>query len=75
MQAIQTLAPFTGVNLLWTLDDVCMYLRIEKTKLRAYQALPDFPRAIRLPSEKGSGHPRYKAMEVMDWADKFQERN
>lgn len=75
MQAIQTLAPFTGINMLWTLDDVCMYLRVERTKLRAFQADPGFPRAIRLPSDKGSGHPRYKAGEVMSWAEGFQEKH
>jgi hypothetical protein len=75
MEAVRALAPFVGTNILWTTDDVCTYLRVEKTKLRAYLAMPKFPKAIRLPSDKGAGHPRYKAMEVMQWAEGYQDRH
>jgi len=75
IDAIRVLAPFIGTNILWTLDDVCMYLRVEKTKLRAFTASPKFPKAIRLPSDKGAGHPRYKAQQVMAWAESFTEKN
>lgn len=74
MEAVRALAPFVGTNILWTLEDVCTYLRVEKTKLRTYQAMPKFPKAIRLPSDKGAGHPRYKATEIMEWAESYQER-
>jgi hypothetical protein len=38
--------------------------------------LPDFPKAIRLPTDGGGrGQPLYKATEVLAWTDKHQERN
>lgn len=35
---------------------------------------PDFPAAISLPTESGRGTRRWKAGEVMAWADKRRER-
>jgi hypothetical protein len=36
---------------------------------------PDFPRAIRIPSETGGrGHPLWPAREVIQWASKYRER-
>ena len=37
--------------------------------MRRIAYLPDFPKAIRLPSGKGLGHPRWKATEVIGWVN------
>jgi hypothetical protein len=36
--------------------------------------LPTFPRPIYVPSTRGRGHPRWKAAEVIQWAEQFQEK-
>lgn len=74
-EAIQALNAIVGKNALWTQEDVAAYLKVTSRKVRDYQALPKFPHAIRLPSENGFGHPRYKADEVMAWAEGYKEKN
>jgi len=32
-----------------------------------YAMLPDFPRAVRLPSEKGQGHCRWRRTDILKW--------
>ena len=61
---------------LWDLDDIAEYLRLSKVSVQSRIAcLPDFPKAIRLPTDgKKSGHPRYKAAEVISWAEHHQEK-
>jgi len=71
----RAILPNAGDNVLWTIDNICTYLGIEKTKLRSFSCMPNFPKAIRLPSDKGSGHPRYRSEEVVKWAGKHQEKN
>ena len=68
---VKELAPFVAQRALWTQDDVAIYLRCSERLVRSYIAKPDFPKAIRL---YGSGHPRYKASEVCDWAESHMER-
>jgi hypothetical protein len=38
-------------------------------------SLPDFPKAIRLPTKTGRAQPLYKAAEVIAWTNRHQERN
>lgn len=60
---------------LWDLRQVAKYLRRNTLVVRRTMAcLPSFPKAIRLPSE-GTAHPLYNAGEVMEWAQKYRDRN
>ncbi len=67
--------PSAADNVLWTADNICAYLGIGSSKLRSFSCMPNFPKAIRLPSDKGSGHPRYRSEEVVKWAGKYQEKH
>ena len=54
---------------LWTADDVARYLqRSRATVLKHDQYAEGFPRPIRLPTEKGRGHPRWVPEEIRQWA-------
>ena len=56
---------------LWSPAQVATYLGVSKrTVAERYAARPDFPQAIRLPSKSGRGLLRWKAADVMRWADK-----
>lgn len=60
---------------LWDAKLVAAYLKVSpKHVLERYSPRPDFPRAIRLPAASGKGHPRWKALEVIEWAEKHQDR-
>lgn len=61
---------------LWTTRQIANYMRrsMRQVEDRIVQ-LPGFPQAIRLPTENGSkGRPLWKAREVIDWAEKHQEK-
>jgi len=58
---------------LWSVAEIADYLKCtERYALDNYASRPDFPAAVRLPG-KGSrrGHPRYKAAEVIRWAESW----
>lgn len=61
---------------LWGYAEIADYLKVGVAQVaERYAPLPDFPRAIRLPSTGiRRGHPRYKAAEVIAWAVKHQDR-
>ena len=61
---------------LWSADDVAVYLGMTtKTVSNHVVTLPGFPQAIRLPSRTGGrGHPRWKAGDVIAWAESYQDR-
>lgn len=61
---------------LWSSEDCAAYLRISKSSFsQRIACLPGFPQAIRLPRADGRAtHPRWKALEVIEWAEKYQER-
>lgn len=55
---------------LWSADDAAAYLGVSKrTVAERYAVRPDFPRPIRLPSTGTRGLLRWKAAEVMKWAE------
>lgn len=60
---------------LWNPSDVAAYLCCSESQvLERYACRLDFPRAIRLPVEsKGRGRPKWKACEVIEWAERYQE--
>ena len=61
---------------LWSSTEVAQYLKVsEKQVTDRIACLPSFPCAIRLPTgEKGRGHPRWEAADVIEWARKFKEK-
>lgn len=61
---------------LWSVAEIATFLKVSHSQVREqYACLPDFPLAIRLPSGGSrKGHPRYKAVEVIAWAQKYQEK-
>lgn len=62
---------------LWDINTIATYIKRDPATVRERLAcLPDFPRAIRLPSAKGNkGQPLYKATEVINWVTKHSERH
>ncbi len=60
---------------LWSYATIAAYLDSTADQVREnYANLPGFPQAYRFPSGgKGRGHPRFKAAEVIKWAEKYQE--
>lgn len=61
---------------LWSVADCAAYLRISESSFyQRVACMPGFPQAIRIPRLDGSrGHPRWKAREVIEWAEGHQER-
>lgn len=61
---------------LWDAETIAAYLKVSARQVaERYACRPDFPRPILLPSESGSrNHRRWKAKEVMEWAESLQER-
>lgn len=50
--------------LLWSVSDIAEYLGCGRSTVYRYMAQPDFPAKGR----PGGGHPRWRAVEVKDWA-------
>lgn len=60
---------------LWDANACAAYLVVSYEHFRQRIACrPDFPDAIQLPTEGGRGTRRWKAGEVMAWADKRREK-
>jgi len=60
---------------LWDAAAVGAYLGVGARQVAERYALRgDFPAALRLPSDKGLGQQRWKAAEVMAWAEKLRDR-
>lgn len=60
---------------LWDVSTVAQYLKRDVRVARErIVCLPDFPKAIRLPSGNGGrAHPLWKAAEVIAWSEKYRE--
>ena len=59
---------------LWDSKTVASYLKVTPRQVtERYAPMPDFPLPIRLPSTRGRGRPRWKAIEVIGWCGKYQE--
>ncbi len=61
---------------LWGSAEIAAYLKVSsKHVLDRYAPMTDFPLAIRLPTQNGGhGQPRWKASEIIAWAEKYQEK-
>ena len=62
---------------LWDIATIAAYLKRSESVVRERMAcLPDFPKAIRLPSTKTArGQALYRAREIIDWAARYQDKN
>lgn len=60
---------------LWSAAEIAAYLKMsERQVTERYAPLPDFPKAYRLPTASGgNGHPRWRAREVIAWAERYVE--
>lgn len=60
---------------LWTTQDIGSYLKIDPNKVvQRYASLPDFPKRIEIPTAEGRvTHPRWKAVEVIRWAEGYAQ--
>jgi predicted DNA-binding transcriptional regulator AlpA len=61
---------------LWGTKEIAAYLKMIASQVgQRYAPRPDFPKAIRLPTHDGHrSHPRWKAVDVIAWAEKYLER-
>jgi hypothetical protein len=61
---------------LWDADALASYFLVtRRAALERYAVLPSFPRPIRIELADGkTSRPRWKAAEVMAWAERHQER-
>lgn len=62
---------------LWDIATIAAYLKRSESVVRERMAcLPDFPKAIRLPSTRSvRGQALYRAKEVIHWATRYQDKN
>lgn len=61
---------------LWDMAMIAAYLKRNVQVVRERMAcLPDFPRAIRLPTSTGRTQPLWKAKEIVAWASSHQEKH
>lgn len=59
---------------LWDAAHIAAYLKRSHSTVRdKILPLPGFPRPIRIQTANGTGHPLYKAREVIQWAESLQE--
>jgi hypothetical protein len=62
---------------LWDIATIATYLKRSESVVRERMAcLPDFPKAIRLPSPRSvRGQALYQAREVIQWAARYKDKN
>lgn len=67
---------------LWDIEHIAAYLvRAPKVVRDRVVTLPDFPKPIRIPStqsgkqDQSKAHPRWKASEVIAWAESYREKS
>jgi len=62
---------------LWDIATIATYLKRSESVVRERMAcLPDFPKAIRLPSTRTvRGQALYRAKEIIQWATRYQDKN
>lgn len=62
---------------LWDIATIAAYLNRSEAQVRERMAcLPEFPKAIRLPSKNtGKGQALYRATEIIKWVSKYQDKN
>ena len=59
---------------LWDTEHIAAYLKRSHSTVRdKILPLPSFPKPIRIQTANGTGHPLYKAREVIQWTENLQE--
>lgn len=59
---------------LWDSKHIGAYLKVSARQVtERYACKPDFPKAIRIPSAGNRGHPRWRAREIIKWAESYME--
>jgi hypothetical protein len=61
----------------WDIATIAAVLKRSEAQVREHMAcLPDFPKAIRLPSKRSNrSQALYRATEVLAWTAKYQDRH
>lgn len=59
---------------LWTKAHIANYVNKSEDVVDRMTIMPDFPAAIRIPIMGRKMHPQWKAVEVIAWVEKHQER-
>lgn len=60
---------------LWDTEHIAAYLKYSYSTVRdKIICLPSFPRPIRINTANGTSLPRFKAREVIQWAESLQEK-
>lgn len=60
---------------LWDTEHIARYLKYSYSTVRdKIICLPSFPRPIRINTANGTSLPRFKAREVIQWAESLQEK-
>lgn len=62
---------------LWDIATISAYVKRSESVVRERMAcLPDFPKAIRLPSTRSvRGQALYRANDIIKWAARYQDKN
>lgn len=74
----QQLRPVIPIEIdLWDIATIAHYFKRSESVVRERMAcLPDFSKAIRLPSTRTvRGQALYRAREIIQWAGRYQDRN
>jgi phage pi2 protein 07 len=60
---------------LWSAEDIAGYLRRASPRVVTDRIVtaPDFPKPVRLTNGKSTSYPLYKAIEVVQYVEKFKE--
>lgn len=78
-EAIETLRDMVSPQIplsvdLWDARHAAAYLKVKPRQITERYALrPGFPPAIRLPTKNGRGHPRWRAIDIIEWAEKHMD--
>lgn len=55
-------------------SEIASILKVKPRQVsERYSMRPDFPKPIRLPSDKGQGQKRWKKADIMEWINGLQE--
>ena len=59
---------------IWNVDDIARYMRLSRSSIQSRVICrKDFPRAVRIPTDKGAGGRRWYAREVRHWVSRNRE--
>lgn len=72
--AIREVALIPENHRLWTKAHIASYVNKSEDVVDRMTTVVDFPEAIRIKTNTGKMHPQWKAVEVIAWVEKQQER-